>query len=203
MNRFLIGVLSGIIVVLLFFSMVMWFRYKNVTATPPDKINILTSRLVGSGKLILAEEKVYQEYIKTFKKGPVSAQVLFRWLTKFQYLVDLQSPVFSLSTSGNTLVIQCPPLELNDPAIDIKTYKPGIVLDGSIWINEDRLINNEMSDFHDRSRKAGEKLLCKQRIFKLCANQIRLTVLKIAAGLQIQVDDVEVSFKEREAPGSS
>ena len=81
--------MGAFIVMLLLFSTVLWFKYKNVTAIPPAKIEVLTSRLTGTGKLILAEELVYQEYIKRFKKGLVSAEVLFRWLTTFQYMVDL------------------------------------------------------------------------------------------------------------------
>jgi len=198
MNKIIIGALSALIAVLVIFSAILWFKYKDVTATPPDKIEVLTSRLTGTGKLILAEERVYQEYIKNFKKGPAHAQVLFRWLTNFQYLVNLQSPDFSLSRDGNSLIVQCPILELNDPSIDIKTYKPGIVLDGSIWINELKLINDEMTNFKDQSQKAGLKQLNDTRIIKLCKNQLKLAVLKIAAGLQVQVDDIVISFKQPE-----
>ncbi|HOP30707.1 MAG TPA: hypothetical protein PKZ64_14140 [Spirochaetota bacterium] len=194
MNRIIITVLVTVAVILGGVSAVLWFKYKEVTATPPDKMEILSNELKGTGKLILAEEKVYQEYIKKFEKGPAKAKVLFRWMTTFQYLIDLQSPEFIIEKDGNMLKVSSPVISLNTPLIDISTYKPGIVIDGSIWINEHKLINDEMQDFKNRSQAAGNELIKNTRVLKLCTDQLKLAVLKIASGLQIQVDDVEIQF---------
>lgn len=194
MNKIIITVLLTVIVILCGVSGILWFKYKNVTATPPDKIEILSGKLTGSGKLILAEEKVYQEYIKKFEKGPAKAKVLFRWLTTFQYIIDLQCPQFKIERSGNNLKVTCPSIQLNEPAIDISTYKPGIIIEGSIWINEQKLINDEMGDFKAKSLTAGTELMKNTQITKLCMDQMKLAVLKIASGLQMQADDVIVTF---------
>jgi hypothetical protein len=194
MNKIIFTILLTIIVIMGSAGAVLWFKYKNVTAIPPDKIEILSGRLTGSGKLILAEEKVYQEYTKRFKKGLVEAKVLFRWLTTFQYMIDLQSPQFKIVRSGNNLKVSCPLIQLNEPAIDIRTYKPGIIINGSIWIDEHKLINDEMGDFKAKSLAAGVELMKNPQITKLCTDQMKLAVLKIAAGLQMQADDVEIIF---------
>lgn len=199
MNKIIFTVLLTIIVILGGASGILWSKYKNVTAVPPDKIEILSSKLTGTGKLILAEEKVYQEYTRKFEKDvahlkKVSARVLFRWMTTFQYIIDLQSPKFRIERDGNNLKVSCPPIQLNEPAIDISTYRAGIVIDGSIWINEQKLINDEMESFKAISLKAGTELMQNPQVLKLCTDQMKLAVLKIASGLQMQADDVLVTF---------
>jgi len=96
LNKIIYTILVTIIAILIACLAFLKFRLDRITAIPPDKIQIMSSELTGAGKLILAEQKVYQEYVKVFKKGPVHAQVLFRWLTTFQYIVDTQSPVLEL-----------------------------------------------------------------------------------------------------------
>lgn len=198
MNRIVVTVLVTVIVILTGVCSVLWFKYGRATAIPPEKIEILKNELTGTGKLILAEQKVYQEYTKDFKKDlkvtDVHATVLFRWMTTFQYMIDLQGPGFVLSRDGNILKVTCSPIRLNEPSIDIKTYWPGIVIKGSLWINEQQLINSEMTEFRSKSIAAGNELIKDPRVNRLCADQVKLTVLKIAAGLQMKVDDVVVTF---------
>ena len=196
MNKIIIAALLTIILIISAFSSLLWFRYKNLTAAPPDKIEILTGRLTGTGKLILAEENVYQEYIKKYEKGPAKAAVLFRWLSKFQYMVDLQNPQFVLKRSGNNIEVTAPAIQLNNPIINISRYKPGLVIEGSIWLNESKLINDEMQNFNSVSLTAGLELLKNPVLIKLCKDQLKLAVLEIASGLQIQVNDVEISFSD-------
>jgi len=95
---------------------------------------------------------------------------------------------------GDTVKILSPAIVLNEPAIDISTYNAGIVFDGSIWINEDRLINGEMTEFKSKSWAAGRELLKDPRIFKMCTDQIKLSVFKIASNLHLMVKDVEITF---------
>ncbi len=124
----------------------------------------------------------------------VRAKVLFRWMTTFQYLIDLQNPQFKVTKEGNKLKIICPDIQLNEPAIDITTYWPGIVINGSLWINEQQLINSEMTEFRAKSLAAGNMLIKDPQVIKLCTDQVKLTVLKIATGLQMKIDDVAVTF---------
>lgn len=196
MNRIIITALLTTILIMGCAGTILWVKYKNITATPPDKIEILSSRLTGTGKLILAEEQVYQEYIKKFERGPARARVLFRWLTNYQYIVNMQSAQFKLERVGNTFVVNCPSIQLNDPSIDISRYKPGIVIEGSIWINEQTLINDELQNFKNISQTAGCELMKNPQIIKLCTDQLKLVVLKIASGLKIQVDEVDIKFSE-------
>jgi len=197
MNKIIYSVLITIIVILVGFSAFLKYRLDRITAAPPDKIQLMTGELTGAGKIILAEQKVYQEYIKAFKKGPVQSKVLFRWLTTFQYMIDTQSPEFKISMDGDTIRIFSPAIILNEPAIDINTYKAGIVIEGSIWINEDRLINSEMAEFKSRSLNAGAELIKNPQILKMCSDQIKLSVLKIASNLHLRVKDVEIIFGEK------
>lgn len=194
MNKIIYTILITIIAILIGGMAFLKFRLDRITAIPPDKIQIMSSELTGAGKLILAEQKVYQEYVKAFKKGPVQAQVLFRWLTTFQYIVDTQSPVFKISMDGDIVKILSPAIVLNEPAIDISTYNAGIVFDGSIWINEHRLINGEMAEFKWKSWNAGKELIKDPRILKMCTDQIKLSVFKIASNLHLRVKDVEITF---------
>ncbi len=194
MNRIIYTILITVIVILIGVTLFMNFKLERITATPPDKIQIMSSELTGAGKLILAEQKVYQEYIKPFKKGPVQCMVLFRWLTTFQYIIDTQSPEFKIIMDGDNIKILSPAIVLNEPAIDISTYKAGIVIEGSIWINEDRLINNEMTEFKSRSLAAGKELMKNPQILKMCSDQIKLAVLQIASNLHLRVKDVDVVF---------
>jgi len=195
MNKIIYAVLSTIIIILLGFAVFLKIRLDLVTAIPPDKIQIMSSELTGAGKLILAEQKVYQEYVKVYKKGPVQSQVLFRWLTNFQYIIDTQSPDFKIMMDGETVRILSPAIILNEPAIDINTYRAGIVIEGSLWINEERLINNEMAEFKSRSLAAGMEMIRNPQILKMCSDQIRLSVFKTASGLQLRVKNVEIIFK--------
>jgi hypothetical protein len=197
MNRVILAVLCGLIIFLGGMTAVLLVQVKHLKATPPDKIQILTGRLSGEARLILAEERVYQEYFREFRKGPARATVLFRWMTAYQYLIDLQDRRFGIAKEGGTLKVSCPPVTLNEPVIDISTYRPGIVTEGSIWINEHKLIADEMAFFRSRSLAAGQELLRNPQMLKTCADQIRLHVLKTAAGLNIQADDVEINFAEK------
>lgn len=198
MNRIITTVLITVIVILTGVCAVLWYKYSTAIAIPPEKIEILKNELTGSGKLILAEQKVYQEYMKEFKKDlkvtDVHAKVLFRWMTNFQYMIDLQDPQFKITREGNILKVSCPAIQLNEPAIDISTYWPGIVINGSLWINEQQLINNEMTEFKAKSLAAGNMLIKDPQVNKLCTDQVKLTVFKIASGLQMKVDDVTVVF---------
>ncbi len=197
MNKIIYSALVTIIVILSGVALFLNFKLDRITAIPPDKIQIMSSELTGAGKLILAEQKVYQEYMKSFKKGPMSSTVLFRWLTTFQYIIDTQSPEFKIIMDGDVIRILSPAIILNEPAIDISTYKAGIVTEGSIWINEDRLINNEMTEFKSRSLTAGNELMKNPQILKMCSDQIKLAVLKIASNLHLRVKDVEVVFSAK------
>lgn len=194
MNKVLYAVLITVIVMLAGLALFLKFRLDGVTAIPPDKIQIMSSELTGAGRMILAEQKVYQEYIKVFRKGPVHSSVLFRWLTTFQYVIDMQSPEFKIILDKDIIRIVSPPITLNEPAIDINTYKAGIVIDGSIWINEERLINDEMAEFRSRSLAAGGELIKNPQVIKMSGDQIKLAVLKIASKLHLGVKDVEVTF---------
>jgi len=193
-NRIIYTVLITIIVILIGVTLFMNFKLERITAIPPEKIQIMSSELTGAGKLILAEQKVYQEYIKTIKKGPVQSRVLLRWLTTFQYIIDTQDPKFKIITDGDLIRIFSPAIVLNEPAIDISTYKSGIVFEGSLWINEDRLINDEMTEFKSRSLTAGKDLLKNPHVLKMCTDQIKLAVLKIASNLHLRVKEVEIVF---------
>lgn len=194
MNKIIYSVLITIIVILVGTIAFMKFSLDRITAIPPDKIQIMTGELTGAGKLILAEQKVYQEYIKSYKKGPVQSSVLFRWLTTFQYIIDTQSPEFKIMMDGDKIRIISPAIILNEPAIDITTYKAGIVIEGSLWINEHRLINDEMTEFKSRSVTAGQELMKNPHIIKICSDQIKLAVLRIASNLHLRVKDVEITF---------
>jgi len=198
MNRIIITVLITVTVILTGICSVLWYKYSRATATPPEKIEILKNELTGAGKLILAEQKVYQEYIKEFTKDlkvtNVKAKVLFRWMTTFQFMIDLQNNQFKITKEGNIIKVSCPAIELNEPAIDINTYWPGIVISGSLWINEQHLINSEMTEFKAKSLAAGNMLIKNPQVIKLCTDQVKLTILKIASGLQMKVDNVTVTF---------
>lgn len=198
MSRILTTVLITVIIILTGVCAVLWYKYSRATAIPPEKIEILRNELTGAGRLILAEQRVYQEYVKEFKKDlkvtDVRAKVLFRWMTNFQYLIDLQNPQFKITKEGNILKVNCPAIQLNEPAIDITTYWPGIVINGSLWINEQQLINSEMTEFKAKSLAAGNMLIKDPQVIKLCNDQVKLTVLKIVSGLQMKVDDVVVTF---------
>ncbi len=194
MNKIIYSVLMTVIVILLGSLIFMKFSLDRITAIPPDKIQIMTGELTGAGKLILAEQKVYQEYIKSYKRGPVQSSVLFRWLTTFQYIIDTQSPEFKIIMDGDKIRIISPAIILNEPAIDITTYKAGIVIEGSLWINEHRLINDEMTEFKSRSFNAGNELMKNPQIIKMCSDQIKLAVLRIASNLHLRVKDVDVVF---------
>ncbi len=194
MNRIIITALLTTILILCGTIVLLWFKYKNITALPADKVEILSSKLTGTGKLILAEEKVYHEYTKEFKKGPARAKVLFRWVMTLQYMVDFENPQFRITHNRNNLKINSPAITMNEPIIDITFYKPAIVIDGSIWLNEEKLINDEMQHFKYLSFIAGKDLLENPQVQKLCTDQLKLAVLKISSGLQIQVDDIDVEF---------
>lgn len=196
MYKIIITSLLTIILIIGSFCVMLWYRYKNITAVPPDKIKILSTQLTGAGKLIVAEEIVYHEYIKKFERGPAYARVLFRWVMKLQYLIDMQNPRFKVTFEGNNLKVYSPAIIMNEPIIDITKYKPAIVIDGSIWIDEQKLINDEMRHFKFLSQVGGKDLLNQPHVLKLCTDQIELAVLKIAAGLNIQADSVEVVFCE-------
>lgn len=196
MYKIIITSLLTIILIIGSVCVMLWYRYKNITTPPPDKIEILSTQLTGAGKLIVAEEIVYHEYIKKFERGPADARVLFRWVMNLQYLIDLQNPRFKITREGNNLKVYSPVITMNEPIIDITKFKPAIVIDGSIWINEQKLINDEMRNFKYLSLIGGKDLLNQPQVLKLCTDQIELAVLKIAAGLNIQADNVEVVFSE-------
>jgi hypothetical protein len=95
---------------------------------------------------------------------------------------------------GDIIRILSPAIILNEPAIDISTYKAGIVFEGSLWINEDRLINSEMAEFKSRSLAAGMELMKNPQILKMCRDEIKLAVFKIASNLHLKVKEVEITF---------
>ena len=195
MNRTVITVLVTLVVILGGATAVLWIQYRNATATPDEKIVMLTNNLTGKAELILAEDKnVYQEYTRTFKNGPGKAKVLFRWLTTFQYMVDLSDPLFKIVKDGAVIKVTCPPLKMNEPAIDIAKYKAGIILESSMWIDEHKMIADEMARFKSKSDETGLELMKNPQIIKLCTDQLRLIVLEVVSGLQIQSDKVEIEF---------
>lgn len=196
MNKTIITVLITIVLILGGVTTALWSKYTKLVQPREDRIVMLSRDLTSKMDLILAEENVYQEYFKTFKKGIAKAKVLCRWMTKFQYKINLQDPAFKIVSDGSTLRVTCPRIILNDPAIDIQTYKPGIVVDGSFWLNEQELIVSEMQTFKDKSLATGKQLIKNPQIVTMCTEKMSLKILEIAAGLNIQADNVVITFAE-------
>ena len=109
-------------------------------------------------------------------------------------VVDLDDPEFKIVKEGSVIKVTCPPLKMNVPAIDITKYKAGIVLDSSMWIDEHKMIADEMASFKAKSNATGMELMKNPHIVKLCTDQLRLIVLEVVSGLQMQSDRVEITF---------
>ncbi len=81
----------------------------------------------GSSKLVLAEmnnNPTYKKSVTTSKFGvPASVDAEITAQVKFYYAIDINSPAFEVTISGNKLHATCPKLEPLEPSIHTDTIQ--------------------------------------------------------------------------------
>ena len=160
-----------------------------------DKVSRL-NKLSGAQKLLLAEQVHYHEFKKEFKVLFSNPKLLIRWEAKYEYLLDFTKQPLKINRVGTTLEVVAPPIELNEPKINLKKYN-AIILSGNIFVNEHKLIVEEYKNLLKRSKKFGNEFLKTRLVQQLVHSQLKLFVLKLAAQLELKVDDVKITFLEK------
>ncbi|MCK4739227.1 MAG: hypothetical protein KAT46_04695 [Deltaproteobacteria bacterium] len=152
--------------------------------------------LAGTRELILAKERVYHEY-EVIKTSPIgsTATVLIRWIADYEYFLDIKNEPLKIIKKKGKLHVIAPPIRLKQiPSIDTKTLRP-ITLDGAFFLNEEKLMLEEIKNITFKTVKGGQEHLKSKRVKDLVTRELKEFLRDISTGLGKNIQEIRIEFK--------